>query len=397
MFNESIVDITRRHEIFRTTFTEVGGVPVARIRTEPLTEFTFRDLRGLDDPDAAASDALRAQAIRPFDPGTGPLLRSELLQLGDRHYRWIRSSHHILSDPTSWLIFLDELRAFDQLWVAGESPLRDESPRLQYIDYAEWERDWPTRERTRFDAAVDHWRELFRAAPPHRQLPLGPPSHFDGSPAGLLHWGLSRTVSEQLDGVARVANATYFMSRLAPYAALLAIESPSDDTIIGMSVSMRGRPELRGVIGPITNYGVVRCRDATERTFNEWLRDVRRWVIDLSTYCHVPFRFVGPELRRAGVPVACPQASFASSLRGPIRPFGGLEIQQLPRECPDLQHFRVGVNQAFEEDQCWVEFDLREHNEAAVRRYIERLEAFIAAAASQPDIPLGHLVERLPA
>ena len=395
-FRKALLDVIRRHEILRTTYVDRDGGPVAVIRSEPEIEFSVRDLSTLADPEEAAAACLTDESSRPFDLERGPLLRSLLLRYGDNHHRWVRSSHHMVSDPSSWSIFFDDLASSYERRVLGQGPEREpEPPQLQFVDYAAWEQQLPERERARFDAALDRWQALFTEPPPPARLPLGHPAPFTGSPAGLVRWGLPAETTAQLDQLARETHATYFMSRLAPYAALLALDSPTDDVLIGMSVSMRGRSELRGVMGPMTNYGALRCAGATDCTLRQWLRQVRHWLIDLSRHSQVPFRLIGPELVRSGVRLPVPHATFATSLRRPVAPFGRLELHPLPRPCPDLQLFRVGVSQAFESDGCWAEFDRRAHDPDVVRRHVERLAAFVTASAGQPDAALSGLLGEL--
>ena len=397
-FREALLDVIRRHEILRTTYVDRDGGPVAVIRSEPEIEFSVRDLSTLADPEEAAAACLTEESGRPFDLERGPLFRSLLLRFGHDHHRWIRSSHHILSDPSSWTIFFDDLASSYVRRVAGPGPERErvlEPPQLQFVDYAAWEQQLPERERARFDAALDRWRALLTEPPPPARLPLGHPAPFEGSPAGLVRWGLSAETTAQLDQLAHETHATYFMSRLAPFAALVALDSPTDDVLIGMSVSMRGRSELRRVIGPVTNYGLLRCAGATDCTLRQWLRQIRHWVIDLSNHSQVPFRLIGPELGRSGVRVPGPHALFATSLRRPVASFGRLELHPLPRPCMNAQVFRVGVSQAFESDGCWADFDRRAHDPDVVRRYVKRLAAFVAASASEPDAALSGLVGEL--
>src|SRR6185295_4419802 len=79
----SLSEVVRRHESLRTTFERVDGSPVQRI--EPAREVSLPevDLRGL----LAAARELEmgrltaAEAARPFNLATGPLLRATVLCL----------------------------------------------------------------------------------------------------------------------------------------------------------------------------------------------------------------------------------------------------------------------------------------------------------------------------
>jgi hypothetical protein len=329
---------------------------------------------------------------------TGPLLRIRVLHLGHQDYRLIRTSHHIVSDPSSWKIFFDELKVLYEARVAGQaSPLRY-LPTLQFADYAHWEHTRRDQEPARYEAAVAHWQRTLVSPPPRLVLPLGPPATDQGeSPRpGLVRWGLPEADADRLDRVARQANATYVMSRLAVYGALLAHESATDDVCIGMSVSMRNRSDLQQIFGPLTNYGVIRCRGSADHTFRQWLGQVRSGVIDMHTHCDFPFALVAPELVRRGYVLPAVQALFAVARPLGVLRFGGLEVTAQVRDCPDLQVFRVGMNPTYEQDRCWAEFDPTLHNAGAVSRLLHRLAALGAMVAADPDRPLREVCAALP-
>ncbi|MFJ1915385.1 amino acid adenylation domain-containing protein [Streptomyces sp. NPDC088147] len=73
-----------------------GGEPVTRVI----------DLRGEDDPEAAARALLRAEVARPFDLASDePLLRSTLLRTADDRHLWCHLYHHIVLDGFAvWLM-----------------------------------------------------------------------------------------------------------------------------------------------------------------------------------------------------------------------------------------------------------------------------------------------------
>src|SRR5690606_5676618 len=81
----SFIEILRRHESLRTTFHEVDGRPVQRIRAPAPLALPLTDLSGL--PHARREEEVRRRAAeeasRPFDLEQGPLFRAELLRLAD--------------------------------------------------------------------------------------------------------------------------------------------------------------------------------------------------------------------------------------------------------------------------------------------------------------------------
>jgi len=136
-------EIVRRHEIWRTAFESVGGEPVQIVHDAPQ-RFPLQvvDLSGVPaaEREAEAVRLATEDARRPFDLKTGPLLRTLLITVSEQEHRLYMTLHHLIFDAvTAYRIFLPELEALYEAFSKGEpSPL--EEPRLQYGDFASWQR-----------------------------------------------------------------------------------------------------------------------------------------------------------------------------------------------------------------------------------------------------------------
>jgi non-ribosomal peptide synthetase component F len=268
-----------------------------------------------------------------------------------------------------------------------------EAPPLQYIDYAIWERA-ALRPRARgYQAEFDWWRRRFDTPVPPPRLPFERPVPDPAaSPEeGFLRWGIEPRHSATLDRLGRTSGATFFMTRLAAASALLALETGAEDLVIGTPASTRTRPELQNMIGVFLNYVLVRLRFAGEPTFQQWLGEVRRSVIDTSAHVRIPTERLRRDLREQGVRLPMPAARFVAwPALAPMR-FGGIELEPMPRRCAEASGFRLGVNRAYEADRCWAEFDPKVHDPRGVEEFLGRLRALVAAAAAEPDRPLRDL------
>ncbi|MCP4655559.1 MAG: hypothetical protein GY856_09090, partial [bacterium] len=159
VFNEVI----RRHEVLRTRFAAVGGEPRQVIAPALELLLPVVDLRSL--PEAVrAVEARRlaaAEARRPFDLATGPLLRVTLLRLAEEQVLLL-TMHHIVSDGWSMGIFRRELTAISEAFSQGlPSPLA-ELP-VQYADFACWQRQWLRDEV--LETQLDYWRKQLAGFP----------------------------------------------------------------------------------------------------------------------------------------------------------------------------------------------------------------------------------------
>ena len=84
-FRRAFSDVVRRHEIWRTTFPTVDGVPVQRVHPPRPFELPLTDLTHLP-PARREAEAVRlatADAREPYDLAEGPLVRAAT--------RWDRS------------------------------------------------------------------------------------------------------------------------------------------------------------------------------------------------------------------------------------------------------------------------------------------------------------------
>ena len=112
-----------RHEILRTAFLTVDGVPVQKILEHMDVEF---DYITSDEPD----EKLTGEYYRAFDLSNPPIIRLRLVNKGDYHLLMF-DTHHIITDGVSDKIISKELIAL----YNGEElePLTH-----QYKDYSEW-------------------------------------------------------------------------------------------------------------------------------------------------------------------------------------------------------------------------------------------------------------------
>src|SRR5215469_1902236 len=138
----SLHEIIRRHEILRTCFPSIDGLPVQVVQPRYDIEIPFTSLCRLPAVEREG-EALRLateDALKPFDLEKGPLLRARLVTLEEEEHRLFLTLHHIIFDGVSiYCVLLPELTALYDAFVSGRpSPLAE--PLLQYADFARWQR-----------------------------------------------------------------------------------------------------------------------------------------------------------------------------------------------------------------------------------------------------------------
>src|SRR5262249_37935884 len=103
----AIESIVRRHEVLRTTFIPIDGVPMQRIGPAGSIDLQAWDLRTAPQAWSLATE----RAGRPFDLEHGPLLRASFIRVSVDLALVQVTMHHIVTDGWSQGIFLRELWA----------------------------------------------------------------------------------------------------------------------------------------------------------------------------------------------------------------------------------------------------------------------------------------------
>ncbi|MFM8332764.1 MAG: amino acid adenylation domain-containing protein, partial [Candidatus Methylumidiphilus sp.] len=184
---QSLHWLLERHESLRSRFPVEDGQASRYVL--PMATFSvlqIHDLRQLA-PEAARQEAqalARAHALAPFDLATGPLLKADLLRLGEEEAMLLLNTHHIASDGWSVGVLVRDWRhayaAFSQGRPPSLPPLA-----IQYSDYAIWQRQWLQGET--LQRQLDYWATKLAGLPELLELPTDRPRPPRQSYRGAQH------------------------------------------------------------------------------------------------------------------------------------------------------------------------------------------------------------------
>jgi amino acid adenylation domain-containing protein len=389
--------IVRRHENLRTTFRTApqgAGEPTVRISPPSDLPFPAVDLRDLPEELRTAEERrlVRAEALKPFDLGRGPLLRATLLKLADgadTEHTVLLTFHHIVSDGWSTGVFVRELGAL----LAG-SPL-PELP-VQYADFALWQRRWLAGDV--LAAELAYWRQALADLSP-LDLPTDRPRPpVLSTRGGFRPFALSSELTAGLARGARSAGVSLYMELLAVLATLLSRYTGREDLAIGSPVANRTSREVEGLIGFFVNTLVLRVdmSAGSERpTFRDLLARVRPVAFAAFAHQDLPFEKVVEELHPERDPSRTPlfevlfvlQNAPAETLRLP-----GLTLSPLPFEGGTakfdltliLEPTAAGLTGGFEHN-----LDL--FDGTTIERLAGHFATLAAAVVANPETPLAEL------
>jgi non-ribosomal peptide synthetase component F len=416
ILRECVDYLARRHEMLRTTIDEIAGQPVQIIHAPAPVPLPLSDFSNQPDAAERAMLLLREDTRRPFDLQRGPLVRFNLARIGPEEHWLLVVSHHLATDAWSWKLYFRELGRLYEARQRGQPPPLPDSQPVQYADYAAWQRQqwqpgspafretlaWWSNYYSRPPRPVkspfawSYWlRKSFRAGPRAATLPLkrlrknraAPPS------AGWVWWGIDPAASCRLDQIARQQSATFYMTRLAAFTALLANETGRPDVALGIYLTQRTRLELQEVFGYFVNHAAIRLGCDLKLTFRQWLDQVRQLVGDIQAHGEIPFDLLREELQKTGVkPIGFRVYFDVAEHTAPVR-FGGLEWtrHEWIKETMPLA-FGITFDQDNEDTRCHAGFDARIYHPARVRNFLHRLARFLDAVSLNPDKPFAEVI-----
>ncbi len=388
----SVDEIIRRHESLRTRFENRQGQPFQVVDPATCRSIPVRDLSWLSDHEreAEARRVAMAEFTKPFDLAHGPLVRLLLIKLEEDHHIALLTLHHVVSDGWSIGIFVREIAALYPVYCSGApSPLPE--LRIQYADFAHWQRHWLEGEI--LDHQLRYWCERMAEAPPRLDLPTDFPrpaiQTFNGSTRYSI---LPKATLERLEALTRQEGATVFMTLMAAFQILLYRYTGQIDICVGTPIANREREEVEDLIGFFVNTLVLRTRLDGSRSFRDTLARVREVALGAYDHQDLPFERL--------VEVLQPQRDLSRSPLFQVwfalqnAPMGALKIPGLTLSFVDLvpptAKFDLSVSTMILAEglhHAW-EFNTDLFREATIERMMGHFEALLEAIVESPQAPL---------
>ena len=292
----SVNEIVDRHEALRTRFEEHDGIARQVVDPDLTISVVKTELRELEKTSRAAEveKLARAEAIKPFDLGRGPILRVTLLELGDRENVLLVTMHHIVGDGWSTGLLVKEFAALYEGISLGRIAQLPEL-KIQYADFAVWQREWL--QEPLFEKEMEYWRRQLADITP-LELPLDRPR-----PATLSHRGavvpcsLDAAFLNDLKNLGRREGTTLFMTMLAAFNLLMARYSGQNDISVGTPIAGRRWSETEPLIGFFVNTLVLRTQVDEELTLHNFLKLVRETTLTAYEHQDLPFESIVDDLQ----------------------------------------------------------------------------------------------------
>ena len=393
---DALVD---RHEVLRTTYSVIDGLPMQVIVPSAPVELNVVDLRSLpaDDRDAEAQRILKNESRFAFDLESGPVLRPTVIRLADDEHILMLVLHHVATDGWSRSVLYHDLTVLYETLRDGRAPSLPPLA-IQYADYAVWQRKWL--EGGIVDSQLEYWKRKLRGAPSRLDLPTDfqrpPVRSYIGDQISVI---LDMESREGLRAVARRSDATLFVALLAAFATLLQRYSGQDDVVVGTPFAGRNRTELESMVGYFINPLALRIDLSGDPTFDELVVRARETTLEAFAHADVPYetvvRATNPQRDLSQTPVF--QAMMV--LHNPAWQTQRPKFQPEGIRSAEITHEKgwakfdvlLGMSERTTGLNTTWEYSTELFKPATVRRMMDHFRILIENAGSNPERPISKL------
>lgn len=281
-----------RHEILRTTFRTVDGIPwqyVSDIERSGL----LIEVRDFSDNKNGINKAIAEEGKRSFNLAEGPLIRAILFKTGEHSHIFVLTMHHIISDGWSMEVMLHEIITCYNAFLQDKNPLLPEL-RIQYKDYAAWQNTMLTA-----DAGIHRqfWINEFKDGVPVLELPTDFPRPAIKTYNGAkVHGVLPAELTRQLHAFNQKQGVSSFVSLMAAVNALLYRYTGQTDIVLGSPIAGRDHADLEDQIGFYVNTLALRNTWDESVNFKALVESTKTKVYEAYNHQLYPFDVLVDEL-----------------------------------------------------------------------------------------------------
>jgi len=269
---EQLID---KHEILRTYFEILNDEIVQKIASKVDFHISYSEnfSNSLED--------LMSTFIRPFDLNTPLLLRAEIVKIGSNKHILMFDMHHIISDGVSTRILIKELITCYEGKALGRL-------KIQYKDYAAWQNNLLGSNQMKKQER--YWLNKLKGELPVLNIPTDNEravvQSFEGN---AINFKIDNNLTEKIINIAQKTGCTNYMVLLSAINILLSKYCEQEDIIIGTSISGRKNVELNDLIGMFVNTIVMRNNVTGDKTYREFLYEVKQNTLEAYENQDYPF------------------------------------------------------------------------------------------------------------
>ncbi|QMS92210.1 amino acid adenylation domain-containing protein [Nostoc edaphicum CCNP1411] len=395
ILQRSFDEMVQQQEILRTTFQSVDGQPVLRIADFCQINILAIDLQALaaNEQQQEIKDLVLLLSQQPFNLEDGPLLRVQLLRLGDTRHVLLLTLHHIIADAWSMGLLVRNVVGLYHA-EASRRTKEEKFTDIQYVDFAYWQRQWLQGEV--LEGHLEYWRQQLADAPAMLELPTDYSRPAVQSFRGAVHrFSLSSGLTEALKQLSQRHQSTLFMTLLATLNVLLHRYTGSDDIVVGSAIANRNRVETESLIGCFANTLALRSDLSGYPTFKTLLQRVRATALGAYAHQDLPFEQLVEVLQPVRSLSHTPIFQVMLILQNlplPELDMAGIQCQILDADSGTAKFDLTWiVSETLEGLSCKLEYNTDLFSASTIARLAGHLETLLEAVVANPQQSIAEL------
>jgi amino acid adenylation domain-containing protein len=290
----AVEGVVERHEILRTTLSEVKGERVQVVGANSAVRISDTDLKSLTETEQEIEiqRIVNEESVRLFDLTNDPFIRTLLIQIDSRDHLLLLTAHRGAFDDVSFGIFYRDLAALYQDESDGNSSRLPELVR-QYRDFAEWERSeqnvaW-------FEEQISYWKSQLEDYSPAELLTDRSRPAIQTFAGRQRFTEINGQLLSDLNSLCAREQVSVYVALLSAFCSLMHFYTGSDDVVIGGACDARP-PRFEELIGCFISFVCLRTRLTSETTGSDLLSQVDSVFATANANRDVPFAKVVDEL-----------------------------------------------------------------------------------------------------
>lgn len=278
----SVNKIINKHEILRTNFIEINGIPYQKINATDNVklEITVNKLES-----EKLGESIEEVINTVFDLETDLLIRIGLLQLETNQFMLLFSTHHIIMDGLSLEIFIKEF-----IGNYNESISKQVSNvnnfKFQFKDYSEWFNKALVDNAAKNEA---FWKNYLQNYQPKDSFDRDFNTEYNQQRGSKYSFELTEDTTLGLKRIALDEQVTLYTILASALNILIYKYSNHNDICIATVNSGRNIPELHYQIGMFAKTLVLRTIIESEQTITAILKNTQKNLLETNDYQDVPF------------------------------------------------------------------------------------------------------------
>jgi amino acid adenylation domain-containing protein len=288
LLSSSFRKLFDRHEVLRSTYDTIDGVPFMKINESIKLPFELIDAADWNEKEL--SYRVSMQYSKPFDLENGPVARIHLFRHSPSDHILLITIHHIACDAWSFGILLNEFQKIYSRKEENSLPII----KKQYIDYISDQTEMINGPRghqlwTFWEKQLDG-DKLGLNLPLDKARPLV--QNYNGS---TCYFSIDGQLYEKIKQLAKDQWVTLYMLLLAGFQILLMRYTGQEEIYVGSPMANRSM-EYKGVVGYFINMGVMLGNLVGNPSFVEFLQRTRNMVLRVLRNQGYPFALLVEKL-----------------------------------------------------------------------------------------------------